>query len=326
MCKGLISVIVPVFNVEKYLTKCLDSIINQSYKELEIILIDDGSVDTSGQICEEYSARDNRIIVIHQENHGAAYAKNVGLCNATGEYLSFVDSDDFLQNDAYEFMVKQLEDYDADIIQCSFKKVYQKYSQEVIKFNNIQQLDSIDYLKEFTNDWTCGLLWDKLFKKNIFDGIFFKLGHKIDDEFFTYRGVMNSNKVLRVPHYIYNYRQRISSVMYSSESQAQIISDTLEYLSIRREEVTRVYPQLKKIYDEHFLTMLIILSRKEYVNDVILKSIKRYIKEYYKKANKIQIPISLWIELKKLEFIPIKFLIKDTVVNKKVIEEDLYYQ
>ena len=112
-----ISVIVPVYNVEPYLIECLESIINQTYRDLEIILIDDGSTDKSGDICEEYAKKDDRIIVIHQSNQGSASAKNAGLRKASGEYLAFVDSDDFLQEDAYEFMVRQLEEYHADIIQ-----------------------------------------------------------------------------------------------------------------------------------------------------------------------------------------------------------------
>ena len=128
-----ISVIVPVYNVEPYLIECLESIINQTYRDLEIILIDDGSTDKSGDICEEYAKKDDRIIVIHQSNQGSASAKNAGLRKASGEYLAFVDSDDFLQEDAYEFMVRQLEEYHADIIQGYFRKVYQKNHRDVNK-------------------------------------------------------------------------------------------------------------------------------------------------------------------------------------------------
>ena len=246
MRDGVISVVVPVYNVELYLIECLESIINQTYRDLEIILIDDGSTDKSGDICEEYAKKDDRIIVIHQSNQGSASAKNAGLRKASGEYLAFVDSDDFLQEDAYEFMVRQLEEYHADIIQGYFRKVYQKNHRDVNKIIEMQTLDTSEFLELFTKDWTCGLLWDKLYKRHIFKDIYFKEGHKIDDEFFTYKGVLNSKKILRVPHYIYNYRQRISSVMFSKDSQLRIISDSLEYLSIRRKDVTKSFPQIKK--------------------------------------------------------------------------------
>ena len=274
MRDGVISVVVPVYNVEPYLIECLESIINQTYRDLEIILIDDGSTDKSGDICEEYAKKDDRIIVIHQSNQGSASAKNAGLRKASGEYLAFVDSDDFLQEDAYEFMVRQLEEYHADIIQGYFRKVYQKNHRDVNKIIEMQTLDTSEFLELFTKDWTCGLLWDKLYKRHIFKDIYFKEGHKIDDEFFTYKGVMNSKKILRVPHYIYNYRQRISSVMFSKDSQLRIISDSLEYLSIRRKDVTKSFPQLKKVYDEHYLNMLIILSKNEYINAEHIKIIR----------------------------------------------------
>lgn len=326
MRDGVISVVVPVYNVEPYLKECLESIINQTYRDLEIILIDDGSTDKSGDICDEYGKKDERIIVIHQNNQGSASAKNAGLRKSSGEYLAFVDSDDFLQEDAYEFMVKQLEEYCADIIQGCFRKVYQKFYRDVNKIIEMQILDTFEFLELFTKDWTCGLLWDKLYKRDIFKDIYFKEGHKIDDEFFTYKGVMNSKKILRVPHYIYNYRQRISSVMFSKDSQLKIISDSLEYLSIRREEVTKSFPQLKKVYDEHYLNMLIILSKNEYINAEHIKEIKQHIKKYFNENDKIKISLALCIELKKLQYYPTKCLLRNIKIDKSYVEKDLYYK
>lgn len=326
MRDGVISVVVPVYNVEPYLIECLESIINQTYRDLEIILIDDGSTDRSGDICDEYGKKDERIIVIHQSNQGSASAKNAGLRKSSGEYLAFVDSDDFLQEDAYEFMVKQLEEYCADIIQGCFRKVYQKFYRDVNKIIEMQILDTSEFLELFTKDWTCGLLWDKLYKRDIFKDIYFKEGHKIDDEFFTYKGVMNSKKILRVPHYIYNYRQRISSVMFSKDSQLKIISDSLEYLSIRREEVKKSFPQLKKVYDEHYLNMLIILSKNEYINAEHIKEIKQHIKKYFNENDKIKISLALCIELKKLQFYPTKCLLRNIKIDKSYVEKDLYYK
>ena len=100
--EGKVSIIVPVYNVESYLNECIDSIINQTYRNLEIILIDDGSTDLSGEICDRYKEIDSRILVIHQKNQGAANAKNNGLDLATGDYISFVDSDDFIEKDMYK--------------------------------------------------------------------------------------------------------------------------------------------------------------------------------------------------------------------------------
>ena len=117
-----LSVIVPVYNVEKYLNRCLDSIINQTYQNLEIILVDDGSKDNSGRICDEYAKKDNRIRVIHKENNGAAAARNTGIENSTGEYIAFVDSDDYIDVVMYEKMMEINKQYDCDVVMCDCYK------------------------------------------------------------------------------------------------------------------------------------------------------------------------------------------------------------
>ena len=115
----LISIIVPVYNVEKYLSKCIDSIINQTYKNIEIILIDDGSTDSSGAICDKYALVDSRIHVLHIENSGVSNARNVGLNHATGDYIGFVDSDDYIEPNMYELLLEELIADDVDVVQCN---------------------------------------------------------------------------------------------------------------------------------------------------------------------------------------------------------------
>lgn len=264
--KDTISVIIPVYNVEAYIRKSLESVCRQSYKDLEIIIIDDGSTDSSGIICDEYARKDKRIIVKHQKNGGAASAKNTGLKIANGEYLAFLDSDDFLELDAYEIMVRELNKYQADVVQCGFYKVYKNKREEKLDILEVKEFDACSYLKHFTENWTCGLLWDKLYRRRIFDNIYFEEGHKIDDEFFTYKGIMNARKIIKVPYVVYDYRQRLSSVMLSENSQEKIIEDTLEYLDIRRKLVTKKFPELKKVFDEHYLNMLLILSKKNSIS------------------------------------------------------------
>ena len=115
MQKPLISIIIPVYNAEKYLPNCLDSVINQTYKNLEIILVDDGSTDKSSEICDEYAQKDFRIKLIHKENGGVSSARNAGLALVSGDYIAWVDSDDFVAPDYIEYMYKLLKEYDADI-------------------------------------------------------------------------------------------------------------------------------------------------------------------------------------------------------------------
>ena len=208
-----ISVIVPVFNVAGYLRQCVDSILSQDYGNLEVILIDDGSTDGSGEICDRYAALDSRVRAIHQKNGGAAAAKNAGLRLATGEYLAFADSDDYLEPDAYGFLMKALLETGADAVQGSFREVYRNRAEEQRISEEI--LEGYDYLLRFPKDFSCALLWNKLYRRALFDGVFFEEGHKIDDEYFTYQGFLQPRKVVRADRIVYNYRKRASSVMSS---------------------------------------------------------------------------------------------------------------
>ncbi len=300
--KGIISVIVPVYNVEHYLSKCLDSIVNQTYQNLEIILIDDGSTDQSGSICDEYAKKDNRIVVIHQKNGGAANAKNTGLKVATGQYLAFVDSDDYLELDAYGYMINQLELHNADMIQCSFRDFYVDCMEDRIMLDKYTIFNTEEYLKRYLIDWTSGLLWDKLYRGELFKGVFFEENHKIDDEFFTYQGVINAKKILHSPKIIYNYRKRKSGVMMSEESQKQIILDKLDYLDKRRKKVSNAFRQLKKAFDYHYLNMLVILSKDIYATEKSILITKQKLKEYQSEKDQCKIEFTLWYELIKIRF------------------------
>ena len=163
----LISVIVPVYNVEKYIRECLDSIVNQTYKNLQIILVDDGSTDNSGKICDEFAKKDSRITVVHQENQGAGAAKNTGLELIEGEYFSIIDSDDYIDLSMYEKMVSLMKQYDSDIVQCLFKQVYvnkiimRQYS--TLK-KSCTVLTRQKYLQHFLSDWKFAIFATKIFK------------------------------------------------------------------------------------------------------------------------------------------------------------------
>jgi glycosyltransferase involved in cell wall biosynthesis len=291
---GVISVIVPVYNVAKYLPECVENILEQDYKQLEVILINDGSTDHSGAICDEYAAKDPRVVVIHQKNGGAAAAKNAGLRAATGKYLSFVDSDDFLEPGAYSHMVKLLEECGADAVQCAFHDVYRNQTVAQIPHPGNNLYSGVDYLVQYTKDWTCGLLWDKLYVRSIFDGIWFLEGHKIDDEYFTYRGIMNARKVVRDDRVVYNYRKRRSSVMYSPESGKQILFDRIDYLSKRRVNILAQFPELRGAFDRHFVEMMVILSRDPLATKESNAMIQHQLHDYFHEKHHTRIDIRLW--------------------------------
>ena len=316
-----ISIIVPVYNVRVYLPKCIDSILKQNYNQLEIILVDDGSTDGSGELCDKYTTKDSRVKVIHQRNGGAACARNAGLRIAKGEYLSFVDSDDFLVEGAYSYMIEQLEKYKADVIQCGFRNVYYNYSIDCVALDYITEFSRVDYLRRFTTDWTCGLLWDKLYRRKIFDGIEFEEGHKIDDEYFTYQGIMNAKRIIYSPEIIYNYRKRKSSVMLRTESQKKILLDKLDYLEKRRIKIVTEYPELKQDFDYHFLSMLVILSRNAAATEESIKVTQHMLKQYFSGDKHCRIDFTLRKQLFWLQYQSIDKILQKRNNNVSISEE-----
>lgn len=272
-----ISVVIPVYNVEKYLSECLDSVIYQTYKNLQIILVDDGSTDSSGKICDEYAEKDDRITVVHQSNAGAGAAKNTGLELIDGDYFSIIDSDDYIELDMYEKMVNSLEKYNSDIAQCLFRNVFvndsfdRKYK---IKGNYPKILTSKNFLKEYLYDWKYAIFWNKLFKKSLLQNIKFPVGRKIDDEFFTYKLVCNAKKVVNIDNILYNYRMRKTSVMNENNSD-RLIYDRIDCFIERYNYVSNVFPSLErkyllKLYDG-LLYFKTLLNNTEKIESIISK-------------------------------------------------------
>ena len=166
-----ISVIIPVYNVEQYLEKCLDSILNQTYKNIEIILVNDGSIDKSGLICDEYSRKYNNIKVFHKENGGVSSARNLGIDNATGQYLAFIDPDDYIDANMYEILVEKIVETNSDIAMCSF--VYVKENENIVEDNSDETLvfDKEEVLRRYytaIKPFNASFLFNKLFKKELF--------------------------------------------------------------------------------------------------------------------------------------------------------------
>ena len=207
----LISVIIPVYNVEPYLEKCLDSVINQTYHNLEIIIVDDGSTDHCPAICDKYAGKDQRIIVIHQENGGLSSARNAGLNIAKGEYIAFVDSDDWLELDIYQVLIHAAGNTDADMIVCD--AYYCKYgtNQRVTSSCNSRVITII----EDNNDIFFHILnptptirfevWNKLFRRFVIADTRFKIGQRYEDIYFDRVVFSRVNKCVFVDAALYNY-------------------------------------------------------------------------------------------------------------------------
>ena len=314
-----ISVIVPVYNVEKYLSQCADSILSQDYSDLEVIFIDDGSTDASGQICDQYAEKDSRVRVIHQKNGGAAAAKNAGLRMASGKYLSFVDSDDYLEPNVYGGLVGTLLDTGADVVQGSFREIYRNRAEE--QQVSEETLEGYEYLLRFPKDFSCALLWNKLYRRELFAGVFFEEGHKIDDEYFTWQGFLKPRKVVRVDRVIYNYRKRASGVMSTPESGERRVLDCLDSTAKRRRKILDSLPELRQAFDENYLDVIWYLSGNEGSTERSLQALKDSLHSYMREKGRMFPPIYLWKGLAKLLLIPVPKLL--ALCKKTCMQIDL---
>lgn len=206
-----ISIIIPVYNVEKYLNKCLNSVIEQTYKNIEVILIDDGSTDNSGKICDEYAKNDIRIKIIHQQNGGVSTARNNGLEHATGKYITFVDSDDYIEKEMIETMAKKIMKKNADIVICGVTDrdeenniINQSLNKKENVFNNIEAIKEM--LDEKLFNCVC---WAKLYKKELFSDIEFNAKIRIaEDMDVLYRVFYKSDKIVQISERLYNWTSR----------------------------------------------------------------------------------------------------------------------
>lgn len=216
----MLSVIVPIYNVEKYLRICIESLVNQSYKDIEILLVDDGSTDQSKSICDEYEKCDCRIKVFHKANGGLSDARNYGLLRAEGDYVVFIDSDDYCRLDMFELLMAQMLSTNSDISVCSYLEVQEEeceQSPSTIE-STYYELSGKDaakglYLSESKNIQF--LAWNKIYKKSLFTdySILYPKGKLHEDMFTTYKLLYRAEKVVITKAPLYFYRQRNNSIM-----------------------------------------------------------------------------------------------------------------
>lgn len=236
-----ISVIVPIYNMEKYLKKCIDSIVNQTYKNLEIILVDDGSTDSSASICDKYARKDSRIKSYHKPNGGLADAKNYGLQKSSCEYVAFVDADDWVDNTMYETMVFALQRTNSDIVICGRYIEYENQKAKKWNYPNELTMDSTEaliYLNSCKNIDMAS--WDKIYKRQLFDDITFPAGKKCEDAYTTYLLFYKAKRVSYVPECLYHYFQRPNSIsrnqnlnldyVYAAKEQLDFFQEKLPHL------------------------------------------------------------------------------------------------
>ena len=284
MTESLISIVVPIYNVEKYLNRCVDSILNQTYRDIEIILVDDGSPDRCGSICDEYQKRDTRIKVIHKKNGGLSDARNAGIKMAHGEYITCIDSDDFISPFFLENLWTAMKKSKCEIATSWFVDYY-----EGDKIPKAQKLDIKDiqvlnrekfYERLLYQDGVEVSAWGKLYKSNLFQGVEYPVGKLYEDIPTTYLLVEKTTRIAVIPNVDYFYFQRKTSIAQATFSIKKM--DAIRHMDDFRDFITTNYPPLKKAAEcRYFSTVCNIIFRikdTKYENERIMlwKEIIKY--------------------------------------------------
>lgn len=266
MCNRLLSVIVPVYNTKPYLDTCIQSICNQTYKNLEIILVDDGSSDFSGEICDDYAKKDSRIKVVHKENEGVLVARNYGIQLARGDYITFVDSDDWLELNAYESFMAQYEYNDYDLITFRYYRNYQESESICVEADAIQpgiytSEQNLSYI--FNNLLFCnnrfgihGAIWRAVFKKQIIKCFFHKIPismRYLEDACFFYLYCLHCKTFILLSDYLYHYRATEGSTVHKVYT---------KYLSDLSDFYVTLLDQIKN----HAFSKCLTLQLQKFVN------------------------------------------------------------
>lgn len=221
MNQNLLSIITPVYQVEQYLPQCLDSILAQTYPHWELILVDDGSKDRSGEICDEYAKKDGRIRVIHTENRGAGAARNTGFAHATGEYVVFVDSDDYISENMIERLYMTIHKSKYDLVVCNFLRAYPDGKNDFTTQFPDMEISGREVLAHWKTQKNYGLWtvpWSKIIRKSILDQVKFPEGKYFEDEFFSDQLFLRCDRVRVIPDSLYVNRVRTSSTMNSQKT------------------------------------------------------------------------------------------------------------
>lgn len=255
----LISIIVPVYKVEAYLDRCLTSLTAQTYENLQILLVDDGSPDNSGSLCDAWAEKDSRITVIHQENKGGGAARNAALDAAAGELLAFVDSDDYIDPDMYAHLHSLLQQ-GADIAECGYVETPDDGaalgggSREPV-FCTRQEALALHIRDEHFRQ----LIWNKLYRRHVAEGIRFPVGTKIDDEYYTWQLLTRAEKLVRSEYIGYAYRQQPDSVMHGTFSLKRVQS--LDAKQQRLAYLRTALPELENLAKEDLvMTCLFVMQ------------------------------------------------------------------
>lgn len=272
----LVSIVLPIYNVEKYLRKCIETVINQTYTNVEIILVNDGSIDNSLEICKEFKEKDKRIKIINKKNGGLSDARNVGLKNAQGKYICFIDSDDFISEKYIEELHNLIVENNAQIAVCSFENVDED-EKSISKKEIISQVISGKKILEQINDksfYPASIVaWNKLYDINLFKNIIYPVGKIHEDEFTTYKLYYLAEKVVTTSKCLYYYRKVPTSI-------------TNRKFNIKKLDALEALEERVKFFKEKDEESLYELALIQYEKVLITHYVN--CKRYLKKSNKKQ--------------------------------------
>lgn len=287
----MISVIIPCYNIEDYIERCVLSVINSEYKQIEIIIVDDGSVDNSGKICDMLAEKYSNITVIHQKNAGLSNARNTGTAAAEGEYISFVDGDDCISPNMYTFLISAMDKYNCDIVQCGYTEF--RESVPITENNGISSdrftvFDKNEAMRELVKNRIFNqTVWNKLYKREIIENLSFAEGKYHEDEFFTWKAFYKSEKIAYTDMPLYYYFKRDNSIMGVGFSEKRL--DALEAIKERTDffklNLNSLYAESCKALAENCMYQYQCFSADEKadISGECRKKILRYLTEDIKK-------------------------------------------
>lgn len=316
-----LSIIIPVYNVEAFLPQAIESVLAQTYRDFELILVVDGGTDSSGDICDGYAAQDNRVRVIHQKNAGVSAARNAGVAAARGAYIGFTDSDDIIETDMFQRLMELAERYSADVVQCEHDR--SNHLNGNPRSEEVEVMDGEAFVRRiftksggrYTNQVA---LWSKIYRRELFKGIVFPLGRTYEDEQETYKLCLKAKTLVETPDILYHYIKRENSIITGISAKKMLdkqaaLLDRLYYLPQRLPDLYQLCAETFLGYSRSILCEMYKAGEKAAVRQairVLLKHKKQW-KPFMSKNDRLYFPLLRicpgWVL--KNDFLPIQKLL-----------------